>query len=83
MDITEQHYEAATRLLAEHHPSTDSHSDTYWQGYLDAVAWHLAGQPDSYESYYRYTLGAVSRDAWAYGWALGQQFAAQLGEASA
>lgn len=82
MGITNEHYEKAAQLLAKHHPSTESHSDTYWQGYLDAVAWRLAGQPMSYESYYRYTPGTVSRDAWAYGWVSGQQFAAQLDQAS-
>ncbi|RUR32737.1 hypothetical protein ELY33_04985 [Vreelandella andesensis] len=83
MGITEQHYEAGTRLLGKHHPSTDSHRDTYRRGYLDAVAWHLAGRPDTDEDYYRYTPGTVSRDAWAYGWTEGQQFASSLGKTSA
>ena len=83
MSVREQHYEAAAKLLAEHHPCTGSHSDTYWQGCLDAVAWHLAGRPGSYESCYRYTPGTVSRDAWAYGWNDGQQFATSLDKSSA
>ena len=45
MSLSQHYYGQAAQLLIAKGTDTDSHSEAYWQGYLDAVAWHLAGQP--------------------------------------
>ncbi|KUJ88519.1 MAG: hypothetical protein XD36_0967 [Halomonas sp. 54_146] len=54
---------------------TDSHSEAYWQSYLDAVAWYLAGQPVDHQHEQPYLPGTLTCDAWAYGRVNGLAFA--------
>lgn len=75
MAITSAHYDKAAELLVAHQPDATTHSEAYWEGYLDAVAWALAGKPQTQSSDNRYTLGTSQRDAWCYGWMSGQAFA--------
>nr|WP_298059898.1 hypothetical protein [uncultured Halomonas sp.] len=83
MTITQQHYEQAAQLLVEQQPDATTHSEPYWEGYLDAVAWCVAGQPPTHGSDRPYMLGTMQRDAWAYGWLHGQAFAEKQANTSA
>lgn len=75
--LTTQHYEHAARLLADHQPDEATHSEAYWEGYLEAVACHLAGLDAGGQGDNPYTPGTSKRDAWAYGWHQGCDFARQ------
>lgn len=77
MNVTQQHYEQAARLLVEQEPTAKTHSEPYWEGYLDAVACCIAGQPGDQENNSPYPPGTLKCDAWAYGWENGQAFAEQ------
>ena len=82
MTVTQQHYKFASQLLADKQPDEAAHSEPYWEGYLDAVAWCVAGQPTVYDNNKPYTLGTMQRDAWAHGWLHRQQFVKALAKNS-
>lgn len=75
MSISQRYYGQAAQLLVTKGTNTDSHSEAYWQGYLDAVAWCLAGQPVDHQDEQPYLPGTLTCDAWEYGRANGLAFA--------
>lgn len=75
--LTSLHYEHAARLLADHPPTEATHSEAYWEGYLEAVACYLADQHSGEPGDNPYTPGTSKRDAWTYGWHQGTDFAHQ------
>lgn len=82
MSTTENYYDQASVLLAQYYPYTTNHSEPYWEGYLDAVAWYLANDSKPAIRGSWYPLGTVQRDAWLYGWISGRQFVEKLNQAS-
>ncbi|MDR5900454.1 hypothetical protein QC823_15935 [Halomonas vilamensis] len=75
MSISQHYYGQAAELLVAKETDTASHSEAYWQGYLDAVAWCLAGQPPNHQHEQPYLPGTLMFDAWAYGKVNGIVFA--------
>jgi hypothetical protein len=77
MSVTQYYYEQAAELLVSQGTDATTHSEPYWEGYLDAIAWNLAGQPTQNQHDYPYLPGSMKHDAWTYGWGDGQIFADQ------